>query len=273
MSIFQQPSEQNLLQTISELCTMCGVTRKMVLNYEAHGLIQAVFVNEATGYRYYGATSAARICHIRSLQNVGFSLEDIRLYFENDETVLSSHLNKLETLRTEIDRQISHTQALLTQPGDHHIHRETLPACDYAVMTELCETQQDVFNLLWKLTNHVFHRGWRVAIKSRDLICIRCLDPGDKNYGMATVAWSLHEPNEESVHFEATEALCINMKGPYSQINTVVQQLLHYAETEGIPHKNSIRFAFLTSPQSHSSPDQYVTQVFLPIYSEKSSEE
>lgn len=251
--------------TISELCKICGVTRRMILNYEDHGLITPVDINESSGYRYYGATSAARICHIKALQTYGLSLNNIARFLNNDSSVIQEHLTNLEAQRTAIDEQISRTKVLLTKPGDDTIHREKLPAGNYVMMTEPAKDSQHNFWLLWRLTSYVFAKGWRINLKGGSLIRINYFDPKDEYYGMVSAAWSLHTPNEETVYFPATEALCITVKGPYDRLPHAVEMLFAYAKEHGIAHEGRIRFSFPVSPQSHADPEQYITCVHLPI--------
>ncbi len=265
MSVYKPLESARDDHTISELCKVCGVTRRMILNYEAHGLITPVSVNEESGYRYYGATSAARICHIKGLQSKGLSLDNIARFTRGDETVLHEHLSDLEERRRTIEAQILHTKALLTEKGDFTVHREMLSACDCIVITEPYRDSQHNFWLLWRITSEVFAKGYQVSPTSGGLFSIRYLDPNSENYGAISAVWALHKPNSETVHFPATEALCVNMKGPYDQLPQVVQVLMAYAAEHRIAHSGQFRIRYLASPQSHADPENYVTQVFLPI--------
>ncbi len=265
MSKFENLPELQQLHPIGDLCRVCGVTRRMILNYEEHGLIQPIKINESSGYRYYGSTSVARICHITALQRMGFSLKSIRNFLDGDDTATLTHLEKLEKLKSEVESQISRTKALLTEAGDFSVHMETLPAADFVITTKKCETSQERYNLLYAHTNYIFEKGYRVANTTKTLISILHTDPSLPHYGMTSAAWKLYEPNEESVHFEETKALCINIRGPYSQVAPAIKKLYEYAREHDFTPNGNIRMAYLTSPQSHSDPQQYVTQVFLPI--------
>ncbi len=260
-------NEYSLLHSIGDLCKMCGVTRRMVLNYEEHNLISPVKTDPNTGYRYYNATSAARICHIKALQNIGFSLNNIREFISGNQTVLENHLSDLENLKEEIENQIYRTKALLTPYGDYSIHIETLPQADYFTITQPCSNPRDRFALLWDITDYVFEKGWQVSNKGRSLISIIHSD-SDSNtsfYGNTTVAWALASPNSETVHFPETKALTLNIRGPYSLLPEAFDALKKYAKEHNYTPSGDVRIAYLTSPQSHADTNDFVTQMFLPI--------
>ncbi len=253
------------LHSIGDLCKMCGVTRRMVLNFEEHGLIYPMDVDKASGYRYYGAPSAARICHIRSLQKLGFSLDNVKKFLDGDYSTMWDHLEKLNQMKKELEEQISCTRAMLVNEGDFSVHIVTLPEYHCAVITEYCANGHDRFMLLWKITEYVFSKGWQVSGGGKSLFSIHRTNPLQEYYGETSAAWSLAEPNEESVYFPEIRALCVNVKGDYSKLPGAAKALYEYAGKYGYIPAGDMRTAYLTSPQSHANPKDYVTQLFLPI--------
>lgn len=252
------------LCSIGALCKVCGVTRRMVLNYEAHGLIRPVSVGKTSGYRRYGAQSVARIRHIKILQSLGLSLEEIGQFMAGNKDTVAGHLERLKGLRETLDTQIDRTEALLTPKGEFTIRRTTLPGGNYAVTTEPCGSAEELFFLLWRFTSKVLKKGWRVA-DSGQLTAVLHLDPEGSGFQKCSAAWELMEPNGESAYFESVQALYANVKGPYDQVFQVIQALRRYAAEHGLREESKVRLTFLTSPQSHLSPEDYVTQVYLPF--------
>jgi len=66
---------------IGELATAAGVGRDTIRYYERLGLLQAAARN-AAGYRVYGIDELERLQFIRSVQELGFSLEQTRELIE-----------------------------------------------------------------------------------------------------------------------------------------------------------------------------------------------
>lgn len=69
-------------------CFPLGVTRRIILHYEERGLIEPDKRDDATNNRYYTIDTFTKLRSIRSLQNLGLTLDEIRDYY-NDSTDLS----------------------------------------------------------------------------------------------------------------------------------------------------------------------------------------
>ena len=98
--------ENNNLFSIGEIAKAAGITRKIILNYEAKGLIKPDKKDGATGNRQYTIDTFTQIRTIRIFQNLGLSLDEIRSYFNNDAN-LSDIIKRLENMREELDGAIN----------------------------------------------------------------------------------------------------------------------------------------------------------------------
>lgn len=74
-------NDQDLF-SIGEIAKALGVTRRIILHYEERGLIRPDGRDGATGNRYYTIDTFTQLRSIRSLQNLGLSLDEIRDYFQ-----------------------------------------------------------------------------------------------------------------------------------------------------------------------------------------------
>ncbi len=236
-----------------------------MLNYEEHGLIEPIWINPESGFRYYGAQSMARVRHIRALQKIGISLDEIGLYFKGDDNTLREHMKRLKELRQVIDAQIIRTEAFLTPTGEFTVRRTVLPEGHFVMTTKKCETIQDKFLMLWQFSAEVLGRGWQLADRENGLISISHTDPNVPNFGLTSALWALKEPNKESIYLPEREAIFVNVKGPYSQIPKAISVLREYARTHDLYADGDLCFCYLTSPQSHATPDSYVTQVYMQV--------
>ena len=93
------------LFSIGEIAKAVGITRKIILNYEAKGLIQPDKKDGNIGNRYYTIDTFTQIRTIRVFQNLGLSLDEIREYF-NDTSDLQPTIKRLETMRDELNLTI-----------------------------------------------------------------------------------------------------------------------------------------------------------------------
>ncbi|MDD4839829.1 MAG: MerR family transcriptional regulator [Clostridia bacterium] len=71
----------NLFQ-IGEVVALFDISRKMLLNYENHGLIKPAIIDENTGYRYFDSYTIARVQLILDLRKTGMSISDIDKYLK-----------------------------------------------------------------------------------------------------------------------------------------------------------------------------------------------
>lgn len=93
------------LFSIGDAADFVGITRRIILNYEAHGLVFPDVKEDPSGNRYYTIDTLTKIRTIRSLQNLGLSLDEIHGYFDNSNDLLSM-VRRLESLRDELNANI-----------------------------------------------------------------------------------------------------------------------------------------------------------------------
>ena len=93
------------LFSIGEIANLIHITRKIILNYEAKGLIKPDLKEGAAGNRYYSIDTFTQIRTIRVFQNLGLSLDEIRDYFD-DKIDLPPLIRRLESMRDELNLNI-----------------------------------------------------------------------------------------------------------------------------------------------------------------------
>lgn len=82
------------LFSIGEIARALGVTRRIILHYEERGLIEPDKRDDATNNRYYTIDTFTKLRSIRSLQNLGLTLDEIRDYY-NDSTDLMPLIRRM----------------------------------------------------------------------------------------------------------------------------------------------------------------------------------
>ena len=101
-------TDKNLFQ-IGEVTKALGVTRRMLINYEELGLLTPAVRHDNRGFRYYSADNMVHIRIIRTLQDLGLSLPEIRSYFD-DTTHLDEQISRLILLRSQLNQYIAQLQ-------------------------------------------------------------------------------------------------------------------------------------------------------------------
>ena len=93
------------LFSIGEIAKALGVTRRIILHYEERGLIEPDKRDDATNNRYYTIDTFTKLRSIRSLQNLGLTLDEIRDYY-NDSTDLMPLIRRMEVMRDQLNLNI-----------------------------------------------------------------------------------------------------------------------------------------------------------------------
>ena len=116
-----------------------GVSKKALQIYMDKGILVPDHIDAETGYRYYSVAKLAKLDEIIKMRQIGFSLDEIKELFENQEPL--EYLNKLNERLCDTDDQIKQAQkkknviqsvidnqmVFLNPPSLHHCFVEYLP--------------------------------------------------------------------------------------------------------------------------------------------------
>lgn len=252
--------EKNLFQ-IGEVTKALGITRRMLINYEELGLVTPAVKHDNRGFRYYSADNIVHIRLIRTLQNLGLSLSEIRSYFD-DTTHLDEQISRLELLRNQLNQYIEQLhlrQAKVIEPEIHHV---TLPGftafcrefhdADLAVKTsELRNTYIDTL------------KSCRMDLQNK--MCIQVSIDCELD-GMYIVPVMPDSKGKDIRTFPPTGAICIYYRGAYENFPDIHARLLEYAKANGMTPTGYFRNIYMEGPPTHgANKDAYITQIALPI--------
>ena len=252
-------STQPLL-TVGEVARIIGVTRRIIINYEDHGLIQADTRGEFdSGYRYYTMDSLVRIRTIRTLQRLGLSLNEIKRYLD-DSADLTPALKRLEALREELDLNIERIRERMRHGDQAKISIMQLP--EY---TAYCKTYRDAS--VADRTNHLRDTaytavsGYGTDLSKRMYFTEFSLkDPDLVTYCAAVAAGSA---GENVTLLPPSKGLARYYHGGYENLPAVREELLSYAKTNGIKLSGVCRHVYLEGPPQHKDPNNFITMVAL----------
>lgn len=248
---------ESTLMTIGEVAKLIGITRRIILNYEAKGLLLPDRKDGATGNRYYTADSIARIRTIRILQNLGLSLDDILAYY-NGHTDLLPLIARLEKLRDELSLSIEKLKERAKGDNDFEIRRVTIPAQTVYRRTMRTASVEDRTVILREIFMTAMRRYGSDISKRMFFIEYPAEDPDQISYCIA-VPPQVQE--EDVINLPEEKALCIFYHGSYESIPVVREKLIAYAEENGIALKGFCRHIYLEGPPQHKRPSKFITQV------------
>ena len=221
-------TDKNLFQ-IGEVTKALGVTRRMLINYEELGLLTPAVRHDNRGFRYYSADNMVHIRIIRTLQDLGLSLPEIRSYFD-DTTHLDEQISRLILLRSQLDKYIAQLKLRQIHTSDPEVRHVTLPE-----FTAFCRDFHgaDLERKTAELRQTYIHTVKHYQIDLHNRMCIQI-------------------PIDSS------------LDGTY--IVPVHARLLEYARTNGMTPHGYFSNIYMEGPPTHGiNKDAYITQVALPI--------
>lgn len=248
------------LFTIGEIAKSVGITRKIILNYEARGLIKPDKKDGITGNRYYTIDTFTQIRTIRLFQNSGLSLDEIRKYFD-DSTDLQALIKHLETMRDELNLSIEKLKERVNGKSD------TVREITVAPQTVYCR----------KYTS--------ASISDRTVLLRETALEAMKKYGTDTtrrmyfIEYPLDAPNEVSFcvavppesegenikKYDEIRALSRYYHGAYEDLQDVRRELLEIAKTNNLSPVGICRHLYIEGPPQHKDSQKFITQVILPV--------
>ncbi len=249
--------EKNLF-SIGELAKALGVTRRIILNYEERGLIQPDVKGGTTGNRYYTIDTFTKLRSIRSFQNLGLSLDEIRDYF-NDSSDILPLIRRLEKLRDELNlnieklyerAQTTSTQVRTIRLERQRIYRRTYHSESIAERTiTLRNTALDAMHAYGTdITRRMYFTEYHIDRPTEVSYCVAIPPESEGEF----VEWT-----------ETTPALCIFHHGAYEELYGVAQRLWKYAKENGLEPRGMVRNTYLEGPPQHKDPAKFITQVAL----------
>lgn len=251
---------ERTLFSIGEIAKALGVTRRIILHYEERGLIAPDVRNSATGNRYYSIDTFTLLRSIRSMQNLGLTLDEIRDYF-NGTTDLLPLIRRLEKMRDELNLNI-----------------EKLYECAVPSAPQIREIQLPP-QLVYRRVYHSDSVAERTVLLRNTALEAMRLYGTDITRRMYFIEYPIDRPAEASFcvaipngswgefveELPAAQAVCIYHHGAYEELPAVAQQLLDYAAEHGLTPAGTLRHTYLEGPPQHKDPAKFVTQVALAV--------
>lgn len=253
-------NDKNNMFSIGEIAKSINITRKIILNYEAKGLITPDIKDGITGNRYYTIDTFTLIRTIRVFQNLGLSLDEIRDYF-NGKTDLHPLITRLESLRDELNLNIERlyertnkTQGVITKT---RIEAQNAYCRTYNT-SSLAEK-----SVLLRETALKAMRIYGTDTTKRMYFIEYPTDNPDKI--TFCVAVPPKSDGENIINFPAFDAVSTYHHGAYEELANVRKKLIIYAKKNGLTVSGKCRHVYLEGPPQHKDPHKFITQVLIPI--------
>ncbi len=248
------------LFSIGEVAEAIGITRKIILNYEAKGLISPDKKDGTTGNRYYTIDTFTRIRTIRIFQNLGLSLDEVREYF-NGSFELQPIIKRLETMRDELNLTI---EKLKERSITHNNKIQEITVEDQTIYCRSYHSTSiaDKTNLLRNTALEAMRSYGTDITKRMYFIEYSVHAPNDILYCVAVP----HESSGEQIKtIPLHKALSLFHHGAYEDIPDARQKLIAYAKENNIKLSGTFRHIYLEGPPQHKENNKFITQIIATI--------
>lgn len=265
---------------IGEFSQMMQVTVKTLRHYEQKGLLMPDEVDEWTGYRYYTVEQMQRLNNIRELQQLGFSLDEIGLLYEDDShdpTIgqLSRKIRDTEQqLRMLMDRReklLNWRRSLKEIRTMEKFSIQSLPEIIVASHREVIPNYEAIGGMCCNVIGPEMQR----------LGC-KCPPPGycftvehNKEYTPTDIDIEYCEQVEEMgqdsaiVQFKrlpaVPEALCMKHYGPYDRFYESYTELFKYVEQNGYRIVGKPRCSYIDGIWNQENPELWLSIIQVPV--------
>lgn len=248
------------LFSIGEIAKSIGITRKIILNYEAKGLIWPDEKESTTGNRYYTIDTFTQIRTIRVFQNLGLSLDEIREYF-NDTTDLLPLIKRLEAMRDELNLSIEKLYERTNKNSDQ-IKEITIEPQTVYCRTYHSPTIAERTALLRETALEAMRAYGTDTTKRMYFIEYPLHDTDEISYAVAVPPES---KGEYILNIPSFRAISLYHHGAYEDIPAVRERLFSYAKQNQLKIMGKCRHVYLEGPPQHKDKSKFITQIVLLI--------
>lgn len=248
------------LFSIGEVAKAAHITRKIILNYEAKGLIFPDKKDSAGGNRYYTIDTFTQIRTIRIFQDLGLSLDEIGEYFNTDSD-LEPIIKRLEKKRDELNLTIEKLKERSKSQGGEIKEIAIEPQAIYCRIYNSL-TIADKTSLLRDTALEAMRLYGTDTTKRMYFTQYSKNAPEEISYCVAVPSGS---EGEHIINLPALKGISFFHHGAYEDIANARKKLVDYAEKNNIKLSGVFRNLYLEGPPQHKDKSKFITQIIALI--------
>ena len=265
---------------IGEFSRLMQVTVKTLRHYEQKELLIPDEVDEWNGYRYYSLDQMLKLNSIRQLQQLGFTLEEIKdLYNNKSHTPSVEQLTKkIEETERQLQQLILRRNQLLEWIGSRKkiktMEKFTIESLPEVIVASHREIISD-YSALGMLCCSI------IGPEMQRLGC-KCPPPGycftiehNKEYSPTNIDIEYCEQVEEMgtdssiIQFKklpaVSKALCMKHYGPYDRFYESFTETFAYMEEQGYKIADYPRTCYIDGIWNQENPEKWLSIIQIPL--------
>ncbi|MBQ5476996.1 MAG: MerR family transcriptional regulator [Bacteroidaceae bacterium] len=265
---------------IGEFSQMMQITVKTLRFYEQKGLLMPDEVDEWTGYRYYSISQMQKLRTIRDLQQLGFSLDEIKDLYEDDSHVPGADQLAEKIRQTELAlRQLVARRDRLLEWQNSRKQIDTMKKISIQSLPEIIvASHREVIPNFDAIGPMCYEK---IGPEMQRLGC-KCPLPGycftiehNKEFSPTDIDIEYCEQVEEMgtdsniIKFKrlpaVPKALCIKHIGAYEKFYDSFIEAFRYIEENGYKIAGQHRTSYIDGPWNQEDPEKWLSVIQIPI--------
>ncbi len=271
---------------IGEFSKLCGLSIDTLYHYEKMKILKPTKLDQFTGYRYYEAGQLVTVNKIMALKDANFSLEEIAAVLNQNiplsslisllenkslklEEELHLELNRLERLRTNI--------FLIKNGGIPQMNEITIKSVEPILIASIRRSfhssrfDEELTDMWAKVNEHIdklggkrtipcmmlYHRGWD-DLDSTSSLEVEVVEPITKSFSESDMVKVYDLP-------AVMKMVCIVHKGPFSTIPRTYEALYDWIRQNGYKICGALREIYHKGEWITDNPEEYITELQVPI--------
>ncbi|WOO86485.1 MerR family transcriptional regulator [Mollicutes bacterium LVI A0039] len=261
---------------VGEFSKLTNVTVRTLHHYDEVGLIRPIYTDNNTKYRYYSAKQIERINEIKALQQIGFSLVDIKeiingdnptvinQYYSDQERQLIGQINELND-KLSLLRAFKDTDSSMDSINKYNVAIKTIPERKVVYVRENIPTYNDE-KLLWNKLYKKFENNQLKAHKEPYWLAVYHDSAYQENNPdievQVRIADDIINLSTENCKIVPEQTIAsVTFAGSYEQMPNVTQALALWIEAHNYKISGPMICIFYVTPAQTSQAEQWITEV------------
>ncbi|MBF4695766.1 MerR family transcriptional regulator [Fusibacter ferrireducens] len=257
---------------------MNRVTTKTLRHYDEIGLLKPAFVDQQTGYRYYGSTELVRLNKIIALKQLGLSLQEIQELIDQQKGIEIFLTLKEKEIELRIKEETSKLSRLQNYSrylkGEQNMNYspviKALPEVIVASMRLIAPNYESYFDFIPKMGDEMRAKGAVCAVPE---YCFNIYHDGeyresdiDLEVCEAVVDYCEDSEKVKYKKIDAVEnALCVMHKGPYTTLPDAYAFAFSWIEANAYVIDGLPRESYIDGIWNKEDENEWLTELQIPV--------
>lgn len=266
---------------IGEFAALKNVTTETLRHYDRVGLLEPMYIDEDTKYRYYSIFQSEKLASIIDLKAAGFSIDEMKVFFDQrqmkktrtmlDEKcqLISKRIEELQIIEKSLRLKVKHLDEVMKMDKHEGYVIKKVDRCLVAYVDEKIINSEtydvlasDLENKLTKILPVISSNAYGHLVPLATFLKGRL--SGDSNL-IYFIDDPSEAPDELHKYLPASDMACFVKRGRLGDHIAYVKDLLEQLEREGYRAKGEVIVRIVVDDTITDDWEEKMYQVQIPI--------